>query len=930
MAKNNEQKDETPKDEREASRSDEHRKHGKCNCRCRKRGCFGGCFLFIRRWVKYHASRQNIVVYAFYNLLCCIAAIVIGVVWQSFLDVGIPKFNQLWLYILLWALAMVICILGCVAAGTRSPKLIRIYVVSMPCILFLTVGNTVTLFRLRCDCRNFFQCSALRSFAAQEYVVPFPVPPGAGKFHFDGEQFPFKVLPGSSKYQEVTGSADDDSGLRDFSSLEVISWEQRHHENNNQKNIWRPSGRIAKIGKVLPHREPLGRDHDIDETMYLLKRANADSSKLQGPMNETTSPGPTVNVKAEQSLFKTQGLEPRGGRNSSNCEMPESNVRTLLLGNFKQNTASIDRRSLASMNDGSNVSIRRHTVMVGSPLPAVTKTATAGPGSTVSSGPPRRSRLPATRGQDMRKLYVFQALKYEYEHQPEPGSSVEPPTCKKFSLKNKKFNEFRQKILRCRRDFAKEESTRCNRQVERHLEKCVKDESCGGVKIMMEKTYQQENMWSLQVCFLSAPLHHIPHHYVMDKDDEDAAWDDADPLVLYFARDMTQTLRDGQRSFGQMVEPKAQAEMTWDKHLYYLEMLRDSGCYCKNYRSCAATSASDGKSVSYSAYSHNGVTGQLTYWCTVDAHHVDPCRQGQLPGVPTKAKIELHRMPGDDKDYWTRDICSKTEEGESQVGVIRSNKKSESKRVVGRCQCMKDTGFKVRGQDLASLAPDIIKNADNQEEPLIGYRCKRWYKTDRLPWCVVGFDSACADKKTQSISVGKKLRMFTSSIPCQKEELPHILESAAENCKALLVMWMVCDLPRYILFPLSLAFACYFAQARCQDAGRTANYVDRWRFEDDMQADDEDQFENDYDSDDSESSYDSWNSDEDAHAKDEKKAKAKHDKEKLKKRETAQSDEDWDVDPEPEKEKKTKGRKKKRKDNRGNSPSRSGDSGGTG
>merc|ERR1719361_1715164 len=66
---------------------------------------------------------------------------------------------------------------------------------------------------------------------------------------------------------------------------------------------------------------------------------------------------------------------------------------------------------------------------------------------------------------------------------------------------------------------------------------------------------------------------------------------------------------------------------------------------------------------------------------------------------------------------------------------------------------------------------DVERNRD------YGVYCKKWRKRDTRPWCFVGFDTTCGDRRpTHSTPALKMTRLgqvsqFKSSNPCQREEL---------------------------------------------------------------------------------------------------------------------------------------------------------------
>merc|ERR1712203_1191729 len=76
-----------------------------------------------------------------------------------------------------------------------------------------------------------------------------------------------------------------------------------------------------------------------------------------------------------------------------------------------------------------------------------------------------------------------------------------------------------------------------------------------------------------------------------------------------------------------------------------------------------------------------------------------------------------------------------------------------------------------------------------------GATCKKWLKDDTLPWCFVGFDSACSDRKRDHIMWENKLGVtssnmdeipmqYSSRMPCGEEEQVEHVTLAQERCRA--------------------------------------------------------------------------------------------------------------------------------------------------
>lgn len=737
--------------------------------------------MFIYRWIETHSGKNKVLFYAIYSTCFWTFAIIYACFFPSVMDVGFGKYNQQWVWILCFSLCLPFSLIGIVGAWMRIPRLVQIYFVSLPVCLSINVGNTVTMARLSCKCWDYLQCSALTSFAHQygeEYAIPFPVPNDIPKFANRGS-FPWEVPP---EPKEVAKNA---------ASLEqIMVSEPKVHRRSGQVHNFRPSGRLAKLGMLSPGTGTESPGTDIFDM------ANEESGK---GMYSTTSPSPPED--AEQFSM-----------DSTRCRAPRSSLSELL---FDERNSS----GVVSLTRSRNLSFKQHL----------------------------SSSVPV----DMRRLYMFGPLKDEYKGyrardncthmrvERTNGPSQSPP------------ENFKAQVLACRRDRGKGVKTRCPSEVVKELERCVEDDSCGAVKIqiidgrpshMVEQkkvpatsdspievnitAKKQKWTWQVNVCFQNQPVSHQPGHFTMNASDTDTAWDQANPLVLYFERDMTQTLKNGVIAFGKIVEPFVQARMNWDSWIRYMSELKKSGCHCKtSSESCAAYKVQD----------------QIKYWCLIDGSNKELCQTNRLSGGDP-VQIRLYEMPGrsdetGSKGLWSPDLCTTTKIGRdsSALEAVVESQMLEKP----RCQCMEGTGFKVKNpEDLKKIRKDIVGMAYNKEEVLIGYKCDKWYEEDQFRWCIVGFDSACADKKPHSIDKGERLRVFTSSIPCQRYQLPTIIESASQLCRSTRLIWLTFEVIWYVLFPLMFAFVYAWLYQNCSDVAADGFRISHgWGAEDDQEDD---------------------------------------------------------------------------------------------
>jgi len=138
------------------------------------------------------------------------------------------------------------------------------------------------------------------------------------------------------------------------------------------------------------------------------------------------------------------------------------------------------------------------------------------------------------------------------------------------------------------------------------------------------------------------------------------------------------------------------------------------------------------------------------------------------------------------------------------------------------CWCKQSMGIRVSGHDKQDLSNDVIRQAEKKgyDDIIIGHgQCKKWYKEDKAKWCVVGFDSACSDRTpiTLSLSEGKSVRLWKSSLPCHVGDIMEDLEHGMDLCSTIRMIWIFFDMSRYLL-AWPMAYMTYrFLKMRCQD-----------------------------------------------------------------------------------------------------------------
>eukprot|EP00746_Dinoflagellata_sp_MGD_P167131 gnl/MRDRNA2_/MRDRNA2_97510_c0_seq1.p1 gnl/MRDRNA2_/MRDRNA2_97510_c0~~gnl/MRDRNA2_/MRDRNA2_97510_c0_seq1.p1 ORF type:complete len:843 (-),score=132.77 gnl/MRDRNA2_/MRDRNA2_97510_c0_seq1:38-2566(-) len=332
-------------------------------------------------------------------------------------------------------------------------------------------------------------------------------------------------------------------------------------------------------------------------------------------------------------------------------------------------------------------------------------------------------------------------------------------------------------------------TVRCPPVVDNALQACADSESCGSVKIHFKDGLRPEDKWTLEICQIGASVPITEPE--SGPDDQDPQWLDAYDIELYFKK----FKKDA--GGNHLLDIRQQAKMTHEDWLTYLVDYKDKQCTC-------STSSLPGSCNAYEEIPGDHF-GPVSYWCRIDGKSKakKACAD---QGVLDKAT----RTSG---GIWTKGLCEAEPQGFSNGAT--DNLKAQ-------CECAQNMGLKMEGDEVKDIRADIRKSAKKEgyDSVMIGYKCAKWLKKDikeNKHWCVVGFDSACADRQEKVISANRGLRVWVSSIPCQRAQSVPIIHEAKENCSRFYLGWMVCDVVRYLLWPV-MFFALYiWCKNRCRD-----------------------------------------------------------------------------------------------------------------
>eukprot|EP00746_Dinoflagellata_sp_MGD_P128322 gnl/MRDRNA2_/MRDRNA2_62710_c0_seq1.p1 gnl/MRDRNA2_/MRDRNA2_62710_c0~~gnl/MRDRNA2_/MRDRNA2_62710_c0_seq1.p1 ORF type:complete len:947 (+),score=163.64 gnl/MRDRNA2_/MRDRNA2_62710_c0_seq1:91-2931(+) len=744
----------------------------------KKQGC---CYRCLKIWIKFKksmaigATRKVILSWAFYNLLISAYILFYGIYFTSSLDIAYGKLKQLRIWIAFQIMVILASVVGVLAGLLRSPPLTRAYFFAMPLNILCSVPATWTLWRLKCRCINFGQCQALTGFAewhGQSFVNPFPTPADMPRYA-DRVKLAWKPMPDNGP----PGSLVDLEEMNETQELirkEAAQGQRKRHTRNGDK--W------ASTLQPLPFKGRASKlTVGIDDFIVKL-------SSNQPPSN--------LSVKV------------RNG--DENCGIPE-------FPKMHRESPSVlsQKAATATAHDADRPKTD------------------ADPRNAYQNG------IPLAHG--------FVSI----------AEGAPPKKCESKGLRIHNDAQFRRKLLACRKDASDSLDLRCPKLVDQKLEKCGADPKCGGLMFTItpalaaapeRKGWRSHGIpvpksspkssnkssgvrhssappssrqrqdaggksvlnkavaWNMETCMMEYPAVHKNGDNVMNSTDDDKKWEEVVELRLFFVRDMTKSLKRGKDNtlmvtFGQRISAQEQASMTDAGWLHYMEELRDSGCFCRyDGRGCAVD--------------WDAKDDRLRYWCKVKKRDFERCSRNELPGGVPK-KIGLTKLPNDDDEgYWTQDICTYTDPDE--VDPIENKVLHHDD-----CICMSGTGIRVEENLKSELSPKVADSVQNHHI-LIGHTCNKWYKSDKTRWCVVGFDTACADREELRVRGSSTLRLWKSSIPCQREELQLIVENASELCKVFRYTFYIVDTPRYIFFPMIVCWVYIWLQNRCADSNASS------------------------------------------------------------------------------------------------------------
>merc|ERR1711871_759837 len=176
--------------------------------------------------------------------------------------------------------------------------------------------------------------------------------------------------------------------------------------------------------------------------------------------------------------------------------------------------------------------------------------------------------------------------------------------------------------------------------------------------------------------------------------------------------------------------------------------LRDSKCHClRTSTGCNAFWETEQIPKRDSMISSG--ENEVSFWCKIDPAIEKLCKVNKKPKIKDLKKMKSGDM------LWSQDICRK-----------KPKPKKGRDPPEGRCKCMKGAGYRPMGPRKARVDRKYMDQVQQGESVMIGHRCNKWFTGDKEPWCVVGFDTACADRQPLVIDSSRNLKVWKSPLPC--------------------------------------------------------------------------------------------------------------------------------------------------------------------
>lgn len=707
----------------------------------------------VRMFLLARTGRRSIGALAGFQALASGLQLLYWIIMPSTTDLAADWMNRAWIHQTFILPCFLGGILGVVVCVTCNVRLCRLYFFWLPIAFLSPVPCTTTFWSMKCDCSNYYQCSALASFAKYkgfQYVNPHPIPDDAEKF--GQPSIPWETPPGME--------AMDSSLVQQFSITSLLnSWgsAKKGSRESNQNGSSLQSFDVVSIDGDVAH----GHYSDARRARQIYRKPS-----VATPSGLATSVG---------FLQQQEGATGRKGMQHQSKLTKKTDMQNL-VSSLRNAAASTVHGEVNKLQSNSTIAFFDD----------------AGPSLDYDPRVLYRMRNPRE---------VVHMLRQDPKS--DGTEAVNKEICQSHQLD--KDDVFWQKAWLCRDpnvapgntttrcDDQMEPGCKCDPKIDQALLACAKNPICGVLKLIF--TRNAGVSWNLTVCILEAPTYISGYTQkkpkngnVVDSNDIVEVAKDAncqiEDCTLYFEREMTRSLDERATSKVNAIMLEKQKKMSRQDWQEYISKQQSDECTCEangndaEDRSCRAYLPPDSDPMAEAE-------SAIQFWCPVTQKDKRIC----------EAEYNIKDFKKDGTKYWSTQIC--------HVAGCKCS--------VGLALRVWDADVnKVRKAHLQAAS------SEGNGEPLIGHKCDHWFKDDELPWCVVGFDSVCGDREGHTIpSTGVKI--YTSRVPCTKHMTQNVADKAGQTCRIMQMAMLSLDSLRYLIAIPMFYMVLAFLMTRCGD-----------------------------------------------------------------------------------------------------------------
>lgn len=726
------------------------------------------CMSFVYQSIKRMSSKWTVFGIACVQIISGCGGIATVMCFPSITDVTFVMLNTVWIHVVACVPLVLGGVIGVIASLTRNTRFLRWYFF-IAVLASLVSGNLLnTLLRLDCRCNNFYQCEALFSFHRarawrhgleyEDLTNPFPPPAEPNKYESQ-RKIPWKNPPGENNPGSLLDLRQRSPHVhsRASSRLSTAPTRSTPFFESAHRTCTVHSRASLRLRKVLGN----GTSHVgvLEQPQITSLGESGHFSKVNQSQASNKS---ALQVSRAASFIK--------GRDS---KVDQSRASHLSIGmhQLRKTSASgrvwkTENQSLAGDLKPDQAGKRAIAIHEDGALDGlVNDVPSSGFKGTTLTSPTldvkRRDFKELPKSVDLNKHPRFL---YRLQDSTAMWLESEEETCqtKTFTLSSNSTTWAKAKECRTQPLIKK-----CPPFLAAFLLDCGVRPHCEGLKVTATKATGDESAkeveWNFEICFMYGALQTTQRIAT-------------DPDTIFFERDHLMTLSGNAiESIDFRFYLEEQEKTPRKEWIDQMVQRRNHECVC------------DVTTQSCMAHTSDRASGSVGFWCFISDSHKEACDHV----VP---KINMHQDPVSNK-LWSKDVCQNW-----------------------GCRCAFGLGQRVGHAEKANLNAKMRKYADEKglDEVIIGHKCDKWFNDDTIPWCIVGFDSSCADR--EPVHLGGNLRVWKSSYPCQRQRISEAEGEVRESCHAIRTGITAFEILRLLAFIPSMIIVYQFLVNRCEDS----------------------------------------------------------------------------------------------------------------